>query len=209
MSPLPASRNKIAVMALMISCAALCAPSARAQWWSHPPADFEDCADLAEKVPTGEARTAALSDCNAKFAGRRKPGGGYTYFDFMQNRSFDIAGPNPTPLEQKQIDEQYAVYLEDQRRSSIAAAFVAKRQQLQQQASLKSDVEKPSPITGSPAKTPLPAGDPRRAKQAACSKQHSFSCDWPKLSESINDLKKALFGTSPGKASKTKQGTSS
>ena len=59
----------------------------------------------------------------------RKPGGGYTYFDFMQNRHFDIAGPNPTPEEQKKIDEQYIAYLDQERRSTIAAAFTARQQQ--------------------------------------------------------------------------------
>ena len=81
---------------------------------------------------TKEDKTLALSECNAKFAGRRKPGGGYTYYDFMQNRNFDIAGPNPTPEEQKQIDEQYTAFLENERRSTIAAAFTAKQQQQQQ-----------------------------------------------------------------------------
>lgn len=57
------------------------------------PADFEDCAAAAEGA-RARKKTAKLSECNAKFAGRRKPGGGYTYFDFMQNRNFDIAGPN-------------------------------------------------------------------------------------------------------------------
>jgi hypothetical protein len=193
----------------MVGCTALALPTARAQWWSHPPADFEECADLAEKAASKEARTAALSDCNAKFAGRRKPGGGYAYFDFMQNRSFDIAGPNPTPEEQKQIDEQYASYLESQRRSSIAAAFAAKQQQLQQQASLKSDVERPAPTAGSISKPPIPVSDPRRAKQAACLKHSTFSCEFPRLSESINDLKKALFGApASSKAAKTKPGVS-
>jgi hypothetical protein len=207
---LPASRHQIVVTALMVGCTALALPKARAQWWSHAPADFEECADLAEKAASKEARTAALSDCNAKFAGRRKPGGGYSYFDFMQNRSFDIAGPNPTPEEQKQIDEQYASYLESQRRSSIAAAFAAKQQQLQQQASLKSDTERTAPATGSNiSKPPIPASDPRRAKQAACLKHSSFSCEFPRLSESINDLKKALFGApASGKAAKSKPGIS-
>src|SRR5579863_5062347 len=121
---------------------------AAAQWWSRGPADFEDCADLAEKSAAKEARTAALSECNAKFAGRRKPGGGYTYFDFMQNRNFDIAGPNPTPEEQKQIDEQYTAYLDNQRRSSIAAAFATKQQQLKQ-ASPKNESENATVATGS------------------------------------------------------------
>ena len=185
-------------MAAMIGCAVLSCSQAGAQWWSRGPSDFEECADVAEKAASKDARRTALSECNAKFAGRRKPSGGYTYFDFMQNRSFDIAGPNPTPEEQKQIDEQYAVYLENQRRRNIAAAFAAKQQQLQQQASLTSENERAAPVTGSIAKPPVPASDPRRVKQANC-QQHSFSCEWPRLSESIKDLKKALFGSSSSK----------
>ena len=184
-------------MAAMIGCAVLSSSQANAQWWSRGPSDFEECADVAEKAASKEAKKTALSECNAKFAGRRKPGGGYSYFDFMQNRSFDIAGPNPTPEEQKQIDEQYAVYLENQRRRSIAAAFAAKQQQLQQ-ASLMSASDHATPTTGGIAKPPVPASDPRRVKQAAC-QQHSFSCEWPRLSEGIKDLKKALFGSSSSK----------
>src|ERR1700753_1062177 len=139
-------------MAAMIGCAVLSSSQAKAQWWSRGPSDFEECADVAEKNASKEARAAALSECNAKFAGRRKPGGGYTYFDFMQNRNFDIAGPNPTPEEQKQIDEQYTAYLDSQRRSSIAAAFAAKQQQQLQQASLKNENDKPPQTTVTIAK---------------------------------------------------------
>ena len=194
------SRTRIVLMTAMIGFAVLSRSQAGAQWWSRGPSDFEECADVAEKAASKDARKTALSECNAKFAGRRKPGGGYTYFDFMQNRSFDIAGPNPTPEEQKQIDEQYAVYLENQRRRSIAAAFAAKQQQLQLQASLtsESDHAAPTTTTGGIAKPPVPASDPRRVKQAAC-QQHSFSCEWPRLSEGIKDLKKALFGSSSSK----------
>jgi hypothetical protein len=187
-------------MAAMVGCAALSCSQAVAQWWSRGPSDFEECADVAEKAASKDARRTALSECNAKFAGRRKPSGGYTYFDFMQNRSFDIAGPNPTPEEQKQIDEQYAAYLENQRRRSIAAAFAAKQQQLQLQASLTSESDHAAPTTTAVgiARPPVPASDPRRTKQANC-QQHSFSCEWPRLSESIKDLKKALFGPSSSK----------
>jgi hypothetical protein len=194
---LTALRNQILLTA-MIGCAALSASPTRAQWWSNGPADFEECADIAEKAAGKEARTAALSECNAKFAGRRKPGGGYTYFDFMQNRSFDIAGPNPTPEEQKQIDEQYTAYLENRRRSSIAAAFAAKQQQLQQ-TSLKNENEKAPSAIGKPQAA---TGDPKHGKPATCP-QHSFSCEWPRLSESIKDLKKALFGSSSSKANRS------
>jgi hypothetical protein len=174
-----------------------------AQWWgSRGPADFEECADIAEKAAAKEARTAALSECNAKFAGRRKPGGGYSYFDFMQNRNFDIAGPNPTPEEQKQIDEQYTAYLDTQRRSSIAAAFAAKRQQQLQQASLKSENEKAPLATGSTGKPQTVVTDIKRMKTTGCA-QHSFSCEWPRLSEGIKDLKKVLFGSSSSKAKRS------
>jgi hypothetical protein len=194
-----ASRTSILLITAIAGCFVLQPSRAHAQWWgSRAPADFEECADSAEKVAAKDARTAALSECNAKFAGRRKPGGGYSYFDFMQNRNFDIAGPNPTPEEQKQIDEQYTAYLDSQRRSTIAAAFATKQKQLEQ-TSLKSEAEKAPPTTGSIGK-PQPAAQPaasdvKRIKLTNCA-QHSFSCDWPRLSEGIKDLKKALFGSS-------------
>jgi hypothetical protein len=199
---LPAPRSQILLAAAMIGCALLAPSQARAQWWgTHTPADFEECADLAEKAATKEAKTAALSECNAKFAGRRKPGGGYSYFDFMQNRNFDIAGPNPTVEEQRHIDEQYTAYLDNQRRSSIAAAFAAKRQQLQQ-ASLKSENEKAPLTTGSIAKPQAATSDLRPMKPTGCPR-HSFSCEWPRLSEGFKDLKKALFGPPASKAKRS------
>jgi hypothetical protein len=180
-----------------------------AQWWSRAPADFEDCADVAEKAATKEEKSAALAECNAKFAGRRKPGGGYSYYDFMQDRTFDIAGPNPTPEEQRYIDQQYTMYLENQRRNNMAAALTAQQQQqLQspqpvqpvqpvQQASLKAEPEKVPVPAGRPNKQQQQQSvpvDPRvRGKNASC-KQDTFSCNWPKLSESLNELKKLFSG---------------
>ena len=204
-----ASRTSTLLLAAIAGGFVLQSSAAHAQWWgSRTPADFEECADNAEKIAAKEARTAALSECNAKFAGRRKPGGGYTYFDFMQNRNFDIAGPNPTPEEQKQIDEQYTAFLDRERRSSIAAAFTARQQQLKQaslQASLKNENEKTPVATGSIAKPQAAAaasGDIKRLRAANCA-QHSFSCDWPRLSEGIKDLKKALFGSPSSKANRS------
>jgi len=196
------SRSSALLMAAFAGCIVLQPLRAQAQWWSHAPVDFEECADAAEKAATREAKATALTECNAKFAGRRKPGGGYTYFDFMQNRSFDIAGPNPTPAEQKQIDEQYTAYLDSERRSSIAAAFAAKQQQALQQASFNSETENvhvPVPVAA-PNKTPVTTTDLRSRMKAGTCPRHSFSCEWPRLSESIKDLKKALFGSSTSKA---------
>jgi hypothetical protein len=196
------SRSLLLQIATVAGCVALTPVVAQAQWWRSAPADFEDCADAAEKAATKEEKAAKLSECNAKFAGRRKPGGGYTYFDFMQNRTFDIAGPNPTPDEQKKIDEEYIAYLENQRRSSIATAFSVKQQQQPptpvQPVSLKSGIEKVPVPVANPLKQQANA---QRIRAGNCAKG-SFSCEWPRLSDGLNDLKK-LFGSSQGKAKRS------
>ena len=190
-------RQSALLLAAIAGCAALTPSCADAQWWSRAPADFEACADIAEKAASKEAKTSALVACNAKFAGRRKPGGGYTYFDFMQNRSFDIAGPNPTPQEQKQIDQQYIVHLDRLRRSNAVAEFTAKQQQEQlQQATFRAESEK-TPLPREKPKPPAATNDLRSRTRTANCAQHSFSCEWPRLSESLNELKKALFGPPP------------
>ena len=198
-----ASRPSALLVAAIGTIVVLSPMRAHAQWWRSAPADFEACADAAEKSKTKEEKTSALAECNAKFAGRRKPGGGYTYYDFMQDKTFDIAGPNPTPEEQKKIDEQYTAYLERERRNTIAAALAAKQQQQQQvqQVSLRSDQE---PARTDSAKVPVPVASPvkqaARIRAANCARS-SFSCDWPRLSETVNDLKK-LFSSTPSKQKK-------
>ena len=199
-----ASRPSVLLLVAFTACVVLQPSRAHAQWWSRAPADFEECADAAEKAATKEDKSSQLSQCHSKFAGRRKPGGGYTYFDFMQNRSFDIAGPNPTAEEQKHIDQQYTVYLDSQRRSRIAEANASQQQQ-QKQETAQQPLQ-PATVKRETARVPLPVQAPNkqraadfraRAKTAHC-EPHSFSCDWPKLSESLNELKK-LFGSSQGK----------
>jgi hypothetical protein len=119
----------------------------------------------------------------------------------MQDRTFDIAGPNPTPEEQKRIDEQYTAYLERERRSNIAAALAAKQQPPEpppalgwQQVSLRTE-QAPPPPPAETEKVPVPVASPikqaARIKAAQCAK-NQFSCEWPRLSESINELKRLL-----------------
>jgi hypothetical protein len=198
--------RKPALLVVAIACCVVLAPaSASAQWWgARAPADYEECAESAEKTATKEAKTTQLAECGVKFAARRKVGGGYRYFDFMQNRHFDIAGPNPTPEEQRHIDEQYAAYLARERQSAITAAFTQKQQQLRQAAL---EGEKKSTI-------PLPVNRPRattvgyassRPANATCAKD-SFSCNWPRLADGIKDFKK-LFGASPDKAKRGRPST--
>jgi hypothetical protein len=208
MSDVVASRRA----ALVVAAAGffLLVPShAQAQWWKRAPVDFEACADAAEKATTKSEKTAALADCNAKFAGRRKAGGGYSYYDFLQDRSFDIAGPNPTPEEQKKIDEAYTAYLANQRRSNEAAQATARQQREQQEqqvqqlqrVALRTEVERvPVPVER-PKVQQAAIGDARpRPKGAPCTKG-SFSCEWPRLSDGLNDIKK-LFSPTPSKPAK-------
>ena len=193
-----ASRASSFAIATIGSLVVLAPVRCDAQWWRSAPVDFKSCADVAEKAKTKEEKTAKLAECNAKFAGRRKPGGGYTYYDFMQDRTFDIAGPNPTPEEQKKIDEQYTAYLERERRSNIAAALAAKQQQPEppptlgwQQVSLRTEQTPPPPAETE--KVPVPVASPvkqaARIRAAQCAKDQ-FSCEWPRLSEKVNELKK-------------------
>lgn len=183
---------------------------ASAQWWHRAPADYEDCAEAAGKLATKEEKSAALGECSAKFAGRRKPGGGYTYYDFLQDRSFDIAGPNPTPAEQKYIDQQYALYLERQRRDNIVAAFAAKQEEEElQQTSVQTAERVPLPHARPSKLIASRTAEARAMAEARASAEvkarrdcanASFSCEWPRLSQTINDVKKKLFGaTTPNK----------
>jgi len=203
MSVVVASRRA----ALLIAAAGfflLTQSHAQAQWWKRAPVDFEECADAAEKAASKAEKTSALADCNAKFAGRRKAGGGYTYYDFLQDRTFDIAGPNPTPDEQRKIDETYTAYLANQRRSNEAAQATA-RQQREQQEQQVQQLQQVALRTET-ARVPVPVERPKvqqsvgQRPKGACTKG-SFSCEWPRLSESLNDLKK-LFNPTPSKPAK-------
>jgi hypothetical protein len=199
------SRKSAPLYAAIVCCAVLIPARSHAQWWgAGAPADYEECAESAEKAATKEAKATQLAECGVKFAARRKVGGGYSYFDFMQNRHFDITGPNPTPEEQRHIDEQYAEYLGRERRNAIATAFTQKQQQLQRAVP---ESEKRSAV-------PLPVNKPRgatvgvavsRPKTPNCASE-SFSCNWPRLAEGIKDIRK-IFGSAPDKAKRSRPST--
>ena len=194
-----ASRASSFLVATIGGLFVLAPVAADAQWWRSAPYDFESCADVAEKAKTKEEKTTKLAECNAKFAGRRKAGGGYTYYDFMQDRTFDIAGPNPTPEEQKKTDEKYTAYLERERRNHAAAQAAARQQadpppaQGIQQVSLREEAPPAAPVETE--KIPIPVASPvkqaARLRAAHCAK-NQFSCEWPRLSESLNELKRML-----------------
>jgi hypothetical protein len=158
--------------------------------------DFEECVEQVEaKRPSNDERVALMTDCNVRFAGRRKAGGGYSYFDFMQGRTFDIAGPNPTVEEHKQIDGAYMAFLDAQRRESILAEL-AKRQNER----LRADVENMGQPVGPPIElTPKNLATKRpidRSKSTRC-EDGSLTCSWVKFSAAVKNAFASSSGTKP------------
>jgi hypothetical protein len=152
--------------------------------------DYEDCVDrMQARFSPGEELNAGLSGCNARFAGRRKPDGGYVYYDFMQDRKFDITGPNPTAEERKAIDREYIGYLEVQRREAMSEALAK-----QQNEKLRVDIETArqpagAPLALTPGNVPLPV--PRRVaeqrdKARQCA-EAALMCTLSKLSTAVKD----------------------
>ena len=161
--------------------------------------DFEECAEQVQaKPPSNDERGVLMVGCNARFAGRRKAGGGYTYFDFMQNRNFDIAGPNPTAEEGKQIDREYMVFLDAQRREAISAELV-KRQNEQLRADLegmRQPVGPPMILTPRNQSSSAARGPLDRAKSPRC-EDGSLSCSWTKFSAAVKNAFVSSSKTSP------------
>ncbi len=190
-------RKSVMLVVLTGLCVVLGAGSLRAEWWKiYSPKDFEDCSSSAQQPGVTEAAKAKIvSECDAKFPGRRKPGGGYTYFDFMQNRHFDIAGPKPTPQELKRMDQEYLAFLETNPEMPAEAvdagqALAAIDNQMKplappKQAQPAVAIAKPHVVA------PVPA--PAR-KKAAC-KDDALSCGLAKITASVKNFKQAVLGS--------------
>jgi hypothetical protein len=180
--------------ARLVTLAAMALFALIAAWFAFPNSspqsarDFEECAEQVEaKSPSIDERAVLMTGCNARFAGRRKPGGGYTYYDFMQDRKFDIAGPNPTAEERKTIDRVYMGFLAAQRRET-ASADSAKRLIELLRADLE-DARQPAgpPLALTPKSVPLPVKRPvDRSKSAHCD-DGSLTCSWAKLSAVVKN----------------------
>ncbi len=156
---------------------------AGAGWPLAAPRDFEECKEVADKLSAGKEHADAIKRCDVRFPGRRKPGGGYVYYDLLQDKSFDIEGPVPTPDEQKRMDQAYAGYLGDQRRSDLGAE--AARQQserLRQAMEAARAADEPLVLT-QPAPPPLPRRRPKTAPKAdePICVDGPLMCAWGKL----------------------------
>ena len=148
--------------------------------------DYEECADEAKTSATSETEYSNLmTHCGEGFAGRRKSGGGYTYFDFMQNKTFDIAGPNPTESERKQIDQSYIEFLATTRREMILSELMKAQAELEEAGIDRSRQNTGAPLALTP-KIPLPAKRPVVERSRTC-EDGSLSCGWAKLSAAVRN----------------------
>ena len=179
-----------------ICCAVSVAMWFSVQWWpEHYPQDYEQCSEKAQRTASSEdKRISLMAQCDKQFVGRRKIGGGYTYYDFLQNRHFDIAGPNPTPNELKHFDEEYTLYLDTQRRDAVAAA-IAERKSQSAQADVQDDrltdsISSPGPLMAiTPTKVPIPRARSltARSKGSRC-EDPSLSCSWTNFSAGVKNF---------------------
>ncbi len=161
--------------------------------------DFEECVELVRAIsPSNDELGALMTDCNVRFAGRRKPGGGYTYYDFMQDRSFDVAGPNPTAEERKQIDRAYLGYLDVQRREAVSAELATRQIELFQADMERARQPVGPPVVLTPAISTSAAAKRMadRSKTANCS-DDSLSCSWARLSTAVKNAFASSAKTKP------------
>jgi hypothetical protein len=169
----------IACLALLAGASAWIASSA-----SHVAADYEDCMEEAQAKATSSTEYSTLiTHCGERFAGRRKAGGGYAYFDFMQNKTFDIAGPNPTESERKQIDHSYMEILGAARRETILSELMKAQANMEQAGIDRSRQNAGAPLPLTP-KIPLPAKRSVVERSKLC-EDGSLSCGWSKLSAAV------------------------
>jgi hypothetical protein len=161
--------------------------------------DFEECIEQVQATPkTDDEHAARMTSCNARFAGRRRPGGTYSYYDFMQDRNFDIAGPNPTDREREQIDHAYIGFLDAQRREAVSAELATRRNE-----QLRADLERARrppgpPMALTPTNVPLPAARPQtdRVKSTRC-EDSPLSCGWATFSTAVKNAFASSSRTKP------------
>jgi hypothetical protein len=103
----------------------------------------------------------------------------------MQNKTFDIAGPNPTESERKQIDHSYIEFLAKTRRETILSELMKAQADLEEAGIDRSRQNVGPPLALTP-KIPLPAKRPVVEHSKTC-EDGSLSCGWAKLSAAVRN----------------------
>lgn len=148
--------------------------------------DFEECVELVQASASTDELGHMMTGCNARFAGRRKPGGGYSYYDFMQDKNFDISGPNPTAEERKRIDREYIGYLDVQRREAVSADLARrKNEQLWVEMERARQPVGP-PMVLTPANPALASARHEKPKPPQCT-DNSLSCSLSKITTAVKN----------------------
>lgn len=190
-------RKSVMLVVLTGLCVASGAGSLRAEWWKiYSPKDFEDCSSSAQQPGVSDAiKAKIISECDAKFPGRRKAGGGYTYFDFMQNRHFDIAGPKPTPQELKRMDQEYLAFLETNPETPGEAVDAGQALAAIDNQMKPAAISKPVQPAVAVAKPPMVQAVPVLARKKAACKDDALSCGLAKITAGVKNLKQAVLGS--------------
>jgi hypothetical protein len=152
----------------------------------HVAKDYEECAENAQtNASSNIEHNKLITRCSERFAGRRKASGGYAYFDFMQDKTFDIAGPNPTDDESKQIDRSYMEYLGVQRREMFLSDLAKAQANTDQTALERGRKDAGAPLDLTP-RIPLPTKRPVFERAKFCG-DGSLSCSWAKLTAAVKN----------------------
>lgn len=120
-------------LVIVVATASVAATIEVYQWGLFAPKDYEDCAESAARnAKSKDALSVLISVCRSKFSGRRKLGGGYTYYDRCLDQTFDMKGPNPPPDEMTFITNQCSAQREAE--SRLAAEEEESKRKAQQAA---------------------------------------------------------------------------
>jgi hypothetical protein len=148
--------------------------------------DFEECVELVQANFSNDDVRPSMTSCNARFAGRRKPGGGYLYYDFMMDRNFEIAGPNPTAQERKLIDRAYIGYLDVQRREAVSADL-ARRQNERLWAEMERARQPAGPPMVLTPANPVSLGAKREKPKPQHCTEDAISCGLSKITNAVKN----------------------
>ena len=201
---LSVSRRLLLQIVAVAGCVALAPVRAQAQWWRSAPADFEDCADAAEKA--ADQGREGVETLRMQRQIRRPPQAGRRLHLFRFHAEPDFRYRGPEPDAGRAEEDRRGIY----RLSGKRAAQQHRRRVLRETATASAAAAEGAAGLADGLRPPQrcrcrwrarsssrPRTNAQRIRAANCARD-SFSCEWPRLSESLNDLKKLFGGSSAG-----------
>ena len=75
-------------------------------WNLFGPKDFESCQEEAARdAKSKDALSILIDSCDSNYPARRKPQGGYYYYDFETKKYYDVSGPKPSKKDWEAIEK--------------------------------------------------------------------------------------------------------